>query len=1051
MINLIKAKPETKGYLTLVLHAHLPYIRHFDRDDYMEERWFYEAMTETYLPLAELFGRLICDRVDFRITMSLTPTLLALCSDPLMQERYAAHLDRLIRLAEQETVRLRKQPAFRSLAEGYADKFQTLKRLFLDCGGNIASKFRHYQELGKLEIITCAATHGFLPLMKTEEAIRAQIAAGAEDYERHFGCAPRGIWLPECGYTPGIDRILKQYGIDYFFVDSSAVEYATPRPNRELYAPLMTPYGVTAFPRDPESSEQVWSASVGYPGDYDYREYYRDIGWDLGWHDPEEWDYIRPYVLPTGERVNTGIKYYRITGKGSHREPYNPAWAKQKAAQHADDFLFKRQRQAEHWHRYLDRRPIIVAPYDAELFGHWWYEGPLWLELLCRKIFHDQHTIRMITPSEYLREYPVADTGRINESSWGRNHSAEVWLSGNNDWIYRHLHEAEERMVRLATRHRDLRSGTAASRPASARRHEDESPHAPPSAASDRQGDEPSHEDASEAPLRHADNPPHTAGEGPALLERALNQAARELLLAQSSDWAFIMDSRTVVDYAVRRTKDHLGCFRRLCDQIEGNGIDARFLSVLEMRDNCFPAIDYRDYAAIEPASPVAIVPDDESWRQVLAETGGRPNIFMLVWEYPPKNVGGLSPAVSQLSEALAAQGECVHVVTTSHFGAPYFEKRNGVYVHRLPVLSSGDTDFFDWTFEMNLAMVDHLVRWKENGGRIDVLHAHDWMVLHAAREIKHSYGIPLIATVHATEWGRNQGRLDSDLQHKIHRLEWKLCYEARKVFVCSEYMRNEIRSIFQLPDDKIEVFPNGIGLPLADRFPVETGAAETGAPDRRSATPPDRDPARGGKARFALPHEKIVFCIGRLVFEKGVHVLIDAIPRVLQQVPDAKFIVGGSGPMQDELMRRAAPLGERVLFTGFIDNEVRDQIYEAADVCVVPSLYEPFGIVALEAMKYGKPVVVSDTGGLAEIVEHGVDGYKALPGDIESLAWHIADLLARPELGRKMAEAAYRKLREHYQWSGIARRMRGVYDGLAGGERVRPKRRCQPETYCKE
>jgi 1,4-alpha-glucan branching enzyme len=842
--------------------------------------------------------------------------------------------------------------------------------------------------------------------MKTEEAITAQIATAVRDYERRFERKPRGIWLPECGYTLGIDRILKAYGIDYFFVDSNAIEYAAPRANRELFAPLMTPYGVSAFPRDPMSSQQVWSSTEGYPGDFNYREYYRDIGWDLGWNNRKEWEYIRPYVLPTHERVNTGIKYYRITGKGTHREPYNPAWARERAAEHAGHFLLNRIRQAEYWQQHLDRKPIIVSPYDAELFGHWWYEGPQFIEFLCRKIFFDQHEIKMITPSEYLQEYPLADTGRINASSWGRNHSSEVWLQPDNDWLYRHLHQAEERMVRLATAEAGLGEG-------------DGSGEAGAGGTGEGVGG------ASGGGGAGTDG-----GKTGGLRTRALNQAARELMLAQSSDWAFIMDSKTVVDYAIRRSKQHLGSFHRLCDQLEAGVVDELGLARLEEQDNCFPAIDYRDYRAIVARPPIVILDNAQQWQSLLERTRKQPNIFMLAWEYPPKYVGGLSRAVSQLSEALAAQGMIVHVVTSSFYGAPLFEELNGVFVHRIPVLGSGDTDFIDWVFEMNLAMIDHLTHWKESGGRIDLLHAHDWMVLETAREIKQSYGVPLVATVHATEWGRNQGNLYGPLQQRIHHMEWELCYEAQKVFVCSEYMKREVQTIFQLPDGKTLVFPNGIELPQAALSTTRTGG--WAMPVHRSTQ----------EARRLLPwldaNSRIVFYVGRLVFEKGVQVLIEAIPRILSQVPATQFVIGGSGPMQEELQRMAGHLGNRVIFTGFVDSGLRDQIYEAADVCVFPSLYEPFGIVALEAMKYGKPVVVSDTGGLSEIIDHGIDGYKALPGHVESLAWHITELLLAPELGQRMAESARAKLNRKYRWPQIAQNMREVYMELLVEDRQR-------------
>ncbi|MBP1993575.1 1,4-alpha-glucan branching protein domain-containing protein [Paenibacillus eucommiae] len=954
MINRIKSKPELKGYLALVLHAHLPYIRHQHRHDQLEEHWFYAAMTETYLPLLEVFERLTLDKIDFRLTLSLSPTLLSLFSDTLMRERYHKHLSRLIELAGKEQQRLRKDPQLLPLAVRYQNRFIELQTLFEKCEGNLVGQFKHYQEKGVIEIITSAASYGYLPYMKTEEAIQAQIATAVRDYERHFQCSPKGIWLPECGYTPGIDRIMKPYGIEYCFSDSTAVAYASPRPNREQYAPLMTPYGVSVFPADPESSSQVWSTVHGYPGDYHYREYYKDIGWDLGSDNAEEWSYIRPYVLPDQNRVNTGIKYYRITGKGSHNEPYEPESALQKAAGHAGHFLHNRQSQIEYWRRNLDRKPIINIPFDAELLGHWWYEGPIWLETLCRQIFTEQHTLKMITPSEYLREYPVADVGIVTESSWCRNEASKAPLQGNHDELYRHLHQAEERMIQLSTRYEHLS-------------------------------------------IKQVMNTSQ--------LIRALNQAGRELLLAQSGDWAFIVDNPAAAEHAVNRCKEHLGCFHLLCDQIDRTLIDEQQLADLEQQDDCFPAIDYRDYAAIVRHSPNHIVPELEHWQKLLEETKDSPNVFMLTWEYPPKHVGGLSRSVHELSEALAAEGQIVHVITTSHFGAPYFEQKNGVFVHRLPIQTSGDTSFYHWSFEMNLAMVDYLVRWKESGGRIDLLHAHDWMVMQASREIKQSYHIPLIATLHATEWGRNQGQIHTQLQHKIHQMEWQLTYEADQVFVCSEYMRNQVHDLFSLPAQKVQVFPNGVGL------------AET----KPSPARPD----------FLQAEDRMIFCIGRLVYEKGIQVLIAAMPAILSQIPQAKLVIAGSGPMEQQLRDQASHLGDRVYFAGFVGDEYRAALYQASDVCVIPSLYEPFGIVVLEAMASLKPVVIADTGGLAEIIEHGIDGYKALPGNVESLAWHITDLLLQPSLGDQLATAAYLKLVRNYQWNWIAKEIRKQYDKL--------------------
>ncbi len=313
-----------KGYLSIVLHAHLPYVRHPEHERFLEEEWFYEAITETYIPLIKAFDALVRDGVDFRITMSLTPTLLSMMVDPLLQSRYVKHLNRLIDLSAKEMERTRHDGAFRHLAEMYHGLFVEAREIFCDrYKNNLTLAFRHFQNIGKLEIITCAATHGFTPLMEIQkEAVRAQIRVGAELHERILGQRPRGIWLPECGYYPGLDEILKEEGIRYFIVDTHGILFGSPRPKYGIYAPVYCRSCVAACGRDIESSKSVWSAEEGYPGDHHYREFYRDIGFDL------DYDYIRPYLNGDGSRINTGIKYYRITGKSGHKEPYSPQAAR---------------------------------------------------------------------------------------------------------------------------------------------------------------------------------------------------------------------------------------------------------------------------------------------------------------------------------------------------------------------------------------------------------------------------------------------------------------------------------------------------------------------------------------------------------------------------------------------------------------------------------------------------------------------------------------------------------------------------------------------------
>ena len=524
-----------QGFIALVLHSHLPFVRHPEHEEFLEEQWFFEALTETYLPLVERYQRLANDQVPLRITMSFTPTLLAMLSDFLLQTRYVRHLEKLIELSEKEIWRTRWEPPFHRLALLYHHRFTTARRLFVDSyRRNLITPLRDLADKGILEPIASCATHGFLPLMDYQPAaVRAQLHVGVQAFEQAFGRKAIGIWLPECGYHPGHDAFLKELGIRYFLTDAHGVLFGSPRPKYGVYAPVFCPSGVAAFGRDLESSKSVWSAVEGYPGDAEYREFYRDIGFDLAY------DYVRPYLNHDGVRINTGIKYYRITGRGDHKEPYDPDRALDRAAAHAENFMFNRERQIEHLRSVMDRPPLIVSPYDTELFGHWWFEGPDWLEFLARKVHYDQQAFRFITPSEYLAMQPRNQAVQPCLSSWGYQGYNEVWLNGSNDWIYRHLHAMVDRMTDSARQH------------------------------------------------------PNASG----LRRRALNQMARELLLAQSSDWAFILKTQTHTAYAYRRLRDHLARFTHLDESDQRDTLDEGWLSDVESTDNLFPFLDYRVYA----------------------------------------------------------------------------------------------------------------------------------------------------------------------------------------------------------------------------------------------------------------------------------------------------------------------------------------------------------------------------------------------------------------------------------------------------------------------
>lgn len=530
-----------KGYLSMVLHAHLPFVRHPEDEFFLEERWLYEAITETYLPLIQAFDRLTDDNIPFRLTVSLSPSLVCMLSDPLLQERYVRHLSRLLELAEKEVGRTQGSQ-YHDTALMYKHRLQEAFDIFCHrYHRNLINAFKKFQDNGRLELITCGATHGYMPFMNKTESIYAQVETAVNVHKKHFGRSPRGIWLPECAYKDGVDSILKEFGIKFFFTDTHGVLYASKRPKYGIFAPIFCPSGVAAFARDVESSKQVWSSNEGYPGDVDYREYYRDIGFDL------DDEYIWEYIHPDGIRHNTGFKYHRITGKVdlSEKQPYVPEWAENKVRLHAANFIFSREKQIEHLSGLMDRPPIIVAPYDAELFGHWWYEGPRWLEAMIREVHNRQKIVELISPGDYLDRQPCNQVAKPCESSWGCNGYHEVWLCRENAWIYRHLQEAAERMVELANTYGH-----------------------------------------------------HAHG----LHQRALNQAARELMLAQASDWAFIMFTGTTVEYAVRRTKVHLNNFLRLYSEIKENRIDEGWLGNIELTNNIFPDMDFRTFRTRQTA-----------------------------------------------------------------------------------------------------------------------------------------------------------------------------------------------------------------------------------------------------------------------------------------------------------------------------------------------------------------------------------------------------------------------------------------------------------------
>lgn len=389
---------------------------------------------------------------------------------------------------------------------------------------------------------------------------------------------------------------------------------------------------------------------------------------------------------------------------------------------------------------------------------------------------------------------------------------------------------------------------------------------------------------------------------------------------------------------------------------------------------------------------------------------GNAMRVLMLSWEYPPHVVGGLGKHVAELLPAQAGLGLEVHLVAPRFAGGESRERIGPAVVHRVEPAAQGEANFYTFAWQTNLMLEEYASRlWSELGG-FDIIHAHDWLVAFSACALKRVYHAPLVATIHATERGRGRGELHGDQSRAINDVEWWLTYEAWRVICCSQYMAEEVRGYFGTPADKIDVIPNGVDPTPFQRWEGADLSAF--------------------RAMYALPEEKIVFYVGRIVYEKGLETLVRAVPLVLKDFPLAKFVIAGTGPHLEPAQRLAWELGvgPKVLFTGRISDDDRNRLFKVADCAVFPSLYEPFGIVALEAMAAKCPVVVSEVGGLKEVVRHAETGITVYPGNPESVAWGILHTLQHPEWTRLRVENAYHTVLEEYNWPRIAGLTMGVY-----------------------
>ncbi len=518
----------TKGFLNLVLHAHLPYVHHPEYEHFFEENWFFQAITECYIPLLNVFENLERDGVPFRLTLSLSPTLLTMLADDLLRQRFLAQLDQQIKTAEQQIKCTAKDLPKHRLAQWYRRWFIKTRDDYFKYGEDLISAFGYFQKQGYLELITTTATHAYLPLLSPRQSsVYNQIHIGISEFVRQTGQHPEGFWLPECGYYPGLENYLSDCQIRYFFTDAHAFNDDQAALQKEVMYPVDCGNGVAAFARHTQLSDCVWHPDRGYPANPVYREYFDGLDRDVT--DPEV--SFRSY-----------IKYNRITGpENTEKAVYDFRRAVRQTRTDAQHFI-------DRCESYLKSaieskagdHPVIVMPFDAELFGHWWFEGPLWLEQVLRLAAKSDSLLQTSTCANYLMTCPVKRKQALLPSSWGAEGYSRYWINESNQWIYPHLDQAQEELEKLI---HDLK-GVALSD----------------------------------------------------LQKRTLHQAIRSVLLAQSSDWPFILKTGTAVDYATQRLLDYLARFNYLHQSIRKNAMDERYLMALETIDAIFPELNFKRY-----------------------------------------------------------------------------------------------------------------------------------------------------------------------------------------------------------------------------------------------------------------------------------------------------------------------------------------------------------------------------------------------------------------------------------------------------------------------
>ncbi|MBW3042294.1 glycoside hydrolase family 57 protein [Prochlorococcus marinus] len=515
-----------KGNLAIVLHAHLPFVRS-EEPGSLEEDWFFQALVECYLPLLRTLEEAYNSKEQFpKITIGLSPTLLSLLEDEVLKNRFKEWVN--IRLEVLESLNTDNKKAALHLKNHFKDQLASWN----SCQGDLIGRFEKLQISEVIDILTCAATHGYLPLLRENpEAVRGQLKTAVREHKRLFKNPPLGIWLPECAYYEGLDELMAEAGLRYAVLDGHGLLNAYPRPRYGLYAPICTSKGVAFFGRDSESTLPVWSARDGYPGNPNYREFHRDLGWDLSIENLKK--------IGINEKRPLGIKLFKISSKNTSlekKQQYDPIAAQAMVEKDAENYLKDRKRQLIKLEKSMIIEPLLIAPFDAELFGHWWFEGPQFLSQLFIK--SKKEGINLITLKESLQINNQLQLCNPSPSSWGQGGFHNYWLNDSNAWIVHEWSKAGREMVNICSKGIQKESNI-----------------------------------------------------------KIIKQAARELLLCQSSDWSFILKAGTTTGLARERINLHIKRFWMLINAIKNNKIiEPNFLKTVEREDCIFPLISPIDW-----------------------------------------------------------------------------------------------------------------------------------------------------------------------------------------------------------------------------------------------------------------------------------------------------------------------------------------------------------------------------------------------------------------------------------------------------------------------